>query len=268
MPLRQSWIVFGLAAQLVLSWTTPIAAVVQAKQGAPAVIAYATTAFDLSVETLPSNYRGMDCVRVVTALKRLALKKEKYETTAAYDERLISLGKSVLYGSIRAGDVLAFRAEGPVKTEYDADKAVLTMKGPRVETAFAGENIEMFQARRVVVLNASQSSYVGSNAFGTQARVQKTRVATCGVLEKDADNPASFGMPAEVPEAKAMESALGMLVIGTIAPPYAADGALSHHEATISEPIESTTTITGIGFKRSQIWYYNTRTGKVYARLN
>lgn len=241
----------------------------QAKQAATAKPKpYSSVGFDLSAESLPNNFRGMDCVRVAAALKRLPLNKSQFETTVIYEQRLAHLKENrLLYGAIHLGDVLAFKVLPPLTTNYDADTAVLTIDDADGETAFAGDDTEMFSAWRVTTLDASQSSYVGSNAFGVKARVRRTTVSTCGVLEKETRFLEPVKIAADIPTAKRLQATLGMLVIGRIAPPFIADGVIEHQSATISEPVERTVTVTGVVLSLSEIWYYDVQSGRIHHRL-
>ena len=94
---------------------------------------YATKPFSLEEsDSLPKSYAGMDCVKIVARLKQLPLAKSQFETSAAYEQRILAMATGPLYGSIKMNDMLAFKVRAEIEPSYDADHGLLSIDWPDV----------------------------------------------------------------------------------------------------------------------------------------
>lgn len=259
----------------------------------PARPVYASTAFDPTQESLPPSYAGMDCVRALAALKRAKLAKGEFETTAVYETRKAEvLGQLTLHGSIKATDLLAFKVDlkRQYKTAYDADNEALSLSlEPREgETGYLSvlfgrpSGFDMTQYLPVTILSSSNSSYLGSNAFGVKTRVRKESGSVCALLRQEEASMTLLG-PSWVDtdvgglkgegairfkmagaDAQTFIPRLAMLVIGRLDTPYYRTGGLDVHGPTRDEPYDREISVDGLVLSLSAIWYYDPRSGRVF----
>lgn len=59
-------------------------------------LTYASAPFDTTVDSLPPKYMGHGCRTLAKKLASLGLKKNEFETTAAYRERLASARETLI----------------------------------------------------------------------------------------------------------------------------------------------------------------------------
>jgi len=240
----------------------------------PPQIHYLTAPFDASADRLAPYFRGHDVMALLKAVEyspALAEKKE-FETTAAFNARMVGFAQHQLYGSLTATSRLAFlvpRGAGPesgATFSYDADAQILTATFALAEEAETRHPV-------VVLKHTSRQtgSYVASNAFGAHALVRRYHDADYGIAfltdlyDDSILNYADGGriqlrMSAE--KARRLKPGLRLLLVLKLFNPWANYGT-SSQEATISDPYEYTTESHNLYAVLESVWVFDERTGEV-----
>lgn len=222
---------------------------------------YSSEPFDLNVGKLPPNYRGHDIVACYNRLKKAAVEKGEFETTAQYVGRINSLAADYLY---------AFRVEPKyvgslsfgLDYTYDADRALLSanLQMDLVSLGLVSEYEKARSTLRITTTHgtsdkdfsiterindgpphevqytatgvrvregrATRDSYVGSNAYGARKRVARfvTEDYNIAFGKERLHAFLALQLPARVsPEvARTLKPRLGVLLICNLTPfPYA-----------------------------------------------
>lgn len=238
-----------------------------------------------SPNSVPRSYAGMDCVKIVAALKPLPLTKSQFETSTAYEQRIATIVRSgSLYESIKMNDTLAFKFNGEVEPIYDADKGILSIhfhfggvRGSFQAAYWAGEPILQMLYEPLVVTQSPTSTYVGTTGFGVKANVRKITERVCGLLRtggewvatdssKPGGGPGVIAFPMSVVEAQSFVRRPGVLLIGKLESPFVLVGGRDFQEPTRDKPVDRQTTVDGIVLRLAEVWYYDVNTGRVYYR--
>lgn len=120
---------------------------------------YDLNPFDLSRTTLPQNYMGHDLKNIYEALEKRKehAKKDDYETTEQYNQRIQDLDRKPLIGKLTVDDLFSFvvttgttqKIHGTlayhkilISNEYDADSQTLTLM-LRTTNGFCSENVHI-----------------------------------------------------------------------------------------------------------------------------
>jgi hypothetical protein len=135
---------------------------------------YSTQSFDLSLSSLPNNFRGHNAIDIYKALeKRNATStKGEFETTEAYRRRMESETNEILLGSLTRHSVFAFVIER-LESEYDADRQILRVKA---ELSRVREGVTLRENEKDLlwkIIDRDRSSYIGTNAYGAKVKVDR-----------------------------------------------------------------------------------------------
>ncbi|CAN5581544.1 hypothetical protein BH18ACI3_BH18ACI3_18930 [soil metagenome] len=148
-----------------------------AEEKKPVEPTYSTQPFDLSASSLPANFRGHNAIEIY---KRLAGRakvstKSEFETTEAYHQRVAAEASKPLLGSLSQNSVLAFVID-KLKSKYDADQQIMDVK-VKLSTGREGVTLDENKMSSLwVVINRDSSSYIGTNAYGAQVKVERKSV--------------------------------------------------------------------------------------------
>lgn len=229
---------------------------------------YATVPFELSAESLPRGYLGMDPLQIVTVLKSVKSAKSEFETTEAYNNRISQLLKTPLYGSLTVAHTLAFKIPQTLPPEFDADKGDISLGLPDDNMLFLGKDtdFDLWSYRPVRTVEMSSSSYVASNAFGAKARVLRVRGRVAAVVYKGyCGSAVDEKWSASAADAKAFKNESGILFVGSLIPPFfSSERDVSAPEFT--KPVDTDLIVEGIRFEIREIWYYIPSSGHVVHR--
>lgn len=262
---------------LVLAWTSEVSqgqrATATRGPSTTSTPGHSATPFSLEVDSLPKSYIGMDCVKVVAALKPLPVLKSQFETTAAYDQRIAAIVEGgLLYGSLRMSDTLAFKIilRGG---SYDADKGVMTITWGELPSAIWGPEPNYAKWYETVAVTQSvTSTYVGTTVFGVKGNVQRVTDRVCGVMNGEkaewvASRPlVGTTFPMSSRDAQSFLKQPGVLLVGKLESPLYLVGRDFRDHATLHVPADRHTTVDGIVLTLAEMWFYDVPTGRVYYR--
>ena len=142
---------------------------------------YSAKPFDLNVEILPHNYLGHDPKLICDALLKIAssTKKDEFETTEAYQNRIRDLQVKPLVGDLSTNSFLVF-TYNPLNVRFNADKARLEVIVRLEEQLLAFDKPE-----RLLSLDYRQTlgqSYIGQNTYGAKTVVQKEHAESWALM--------------------------------------------------------------------------------------
>jgi len=111
-------------------------------------------------------------------------------------------------------------------------------------------------------------SFVGSNAFGVKRRVRAEKEQAYFTVFKEGIL-GSAGMvnieEASVEQAKLIRPQIRVLIVGNLQQPYVG-GDTDHNEATIDNPVQTSSYNFYVYFKPQAVLFYNLQSGEVYYR--
>lgn len=133
------------------------------------------------------------------------------------------------------------------------------------------ENVEIEWAQT----KYDSHDYVGSNAFGAKVDVHSTDVGE-DVIEMLIPLPGDdlylpkieFQVSADVSQAPSLKDRLRVLLICTVREGNPIRSTSSYHEATISEPTELLVMKRHLKVNATEVWIFDSETGKVYAKVS
>jgi hypothetical protein len=229
------------------------------------------TPFDDTIAKLPPAFAGNTVEWVLK--NRTIPPKGEFETTAEYNERLEKF-QSELY---------IFVPNEPESFDYDADAETFSAKiYPSVTDVHSriGWYFRPFDVHRTTL---SESTYVGSNAFGAKALVTKTKSKVTQVVVSETEDilrhsfdsiNISFKLPRD--RARSVKPNLRLAFICSPkaeqfepATPSDAKGATGYDisEATLDSPTERWTYYVALRAELRQIWVFDRSTGEVFGRF-
>lgn len=230
------------------------------KQSA-ARLQYSTEQFDIASVTLPPRFEGNSAPALYQALaKPTSLKKGEFETSAQFESRRVEAWSKPYLGRISIQDAISVSVAPPgeesnVKLTFDADRSLMNLQLSKAYTPRGCSFLLASNSKRT-------GSYVGSNAFGVKANVNKYDV-TSFCIGGLGDTNISFPIPRE--KAAKVKSNLRALLIGTVAPPYTSVSE-DYSAAKIDNPAEVIFRAYILHLNVEQIWVYDWTSGEVLYR--
>jgi hypothetical protein len=233
---------------------------------------------------LPPGYTGLNIKKVRDFLKskQETLKKGEYETTAEYQQRIASSAGDL--APLNASSEYAFLLQLEMTPTYNADTQTYTVWKPIWchETMDYGPNKGWFTCV-VGKISRQESHYVGSNAFGVKATIDKTTGIDFGIaVPKDTDifksdifshGPFSRNAPMHelkanfhVPltEARTLKGAtIGVLLVGRFNSARLIQGYPTQLSPTIDAPYDEFVTQDAVPFTPTKLVLYVVQTGQV-----
>lgn len=233
--------------------------------------------------SLPPNFRGLDIKQVWRLLKskQQVLQKGEYETTAEYEQRLATSASNI--GPLVLGDEYAFLLQD-LKPTYDADTQTFTAR----KMFWCQKTLDYGQSKgwftcAVGKISRQQSSYVGSNAYGVEASIDKINGEDFGIAVSeenkffDSDifshdsfsqnNPmrelkASYAVP--IDQAREVRNqTVGVLLVGKFDSARLIEGRPTLLSPTIDAPYDEFITQDAVPFTPTKLVLYVEETGKV-----
>lgn len=231
---------------------------------------YATAPIDPGAEALPASYAGHDCRAVATAVKRLNLAKDEYETTAAHEARTAAVVARPIAGTTTLADHVGFVQEyAGVIAKYDADSGALRLSGYAI-SSLTSTKPGFAQAVLVKTDLVSESTYSASNAYGKTVEVRKRTLYGCMLAlpqlkygSRLPDFDATIELPAD--EARKAKENIGVLYVGTLAAPYWAEY-VDHSAPTIDSPSEAYWKGDTLILRNAERWIFDKATGRIYQK--
>lgn len=247
---------------------------VQAQTKKPGGSAYASESFDAMAETIPVNFKGHDCRVIASALKKLDLKKDEFESSAKYKDRIDSIQGVNFSKNLNLDSILIFKRKGLVNpwTEYNADTEKLTVDlSVRRSSAFAiGSNPALMDWDSIEISEARPRFYTASNSFGVSVRVEERRFKTCAIAFANKYYGARGGAKIEAggisPEvARRAKNGVSVFYVGKLAAPYI--GHISEPSPpTIDSPVDVNWEGDALVFKLQQVIVADPKTGEILGR--
>lgn len=202
-------------------------------------------------------------------------KKNEYETTAGFNERIKSYENDLLYGAIHRNSILAFIVH-KYDSEYNADTETLVVKKKLniindsvLKSELKAGLLKDGRAIELYTRLKEKKKYTGVNAFGVKKTITAKRFVTWAIALPYMDNiedisyELSLSMDMKPQTAQVARNYGAILLICKLRPPYCGYGTTSS-EPTIDDPIEEYDSIGYVVADPIAAWFYNVRTGDIY----
>lgn len=131
--------------------------------------------------SFPPNFKGEDCDSIVDVLKKSKVKKDEFETTLEFTQRIQSTLGSIFVADKPLAEQKYFVNSDRTSAVYDADKGVLRVYGSLRQSTKVSESIQYAETVIVKTRSADSSEYRGQNNLGASTKVKKYRDNICGV---------------------------------------------------------------------------------------
>jgi hypothetical protein len=239
--------------------------------------------FDVTVLSLGSSFKGHDVAAVFEAVRNSPSLKEKseFETTPESESRQAGFSARPLFASVTPTGNVAFVVESTALaplSKYDADSRVLTvvLSGATKRFVLEKEDTTLLDSVTVRVIVRDRNSYIGTNAFGANVKVDRTYKEELGGVF--AQGNWLFGPPGDPAremryllemapdEAKVLKPDIKLLLVCHLAAPWFHHSAHGH-DPTIDEPYETLIAEHYLQILPEQLWVFNSRTGDVIKKL-
>lgn len=232
--------------------------------------AYLQVPFDITqADALNAGPRAHRLIDFLTPLSRLP-EKDAFETQAQFEARLTAARSKPAVGSTSLDDLVAYQTlmpvldEGGIGYSYSPERQELTYY---VRPTIRAEKLCVINT--VQYLNKKERSYIGENSFGVKRRISvETDFVTqlgvpCDSVPADREHfrgQWKWSIPMAADEAR--RGVFSVLTIGRFTQPgyYFEE---SKETATITEPVELTTTTFTLGLKPVAFWLIDS-TGKIH----
>lgn len=155
------------------------------------VIQYSTVPFDITLNKVPTGYKGHDLELLYKSLRKKLPERGEFETTEDYKKRIERVTKEPLFGQLTGQSTFAtvlnldshWNLEsnwvGYSNIEYDADHKVLKIDRGTGEAPLKVKDLkadaDLRDKRRVIYTSNQQErtvrTYAGENAFGVKKQV-------------------------------------------------------------------------------------------------
>lgn len=233
---------------------------------------------------LPPGYTGLNIKKVWNFLKskQETLKKGEYETTAEYEQRLANSSGDL--APLDAASEYAFLIQLEMPPSYNADTQTYTAWKPIWchETMEYGPNKGWFTCV-IGKISRQESNYVGSNAFGVKASIDKTTGVDFGIavpkstdiFKSDIFSHGPFSRNAPMHELKAnfhvpltvartlKGETIGVLLVGRFNSARLIQGYPTQLSPTIDAPYDEFVTQDAVPFTPTKLVLYVVQTGQV-----
>lgn len=221
---------------------------------------------------LPPNYAGANCPKLYKAASKLQGKKDKYETTEEYEQRISKLKDFNLLDEFKVGDQIAFKLETKglgVVLDYNADAQSLVAK-QMASIASMPLNNKLANVLTISSKLVSSKSGIGSNSFGVKRRMETYNYTACGIALTNIDYEPDLMLYADgknIPadKVRSAEKNAAFLIVGSIVAPFHGN-AYRSMGATLDSPTEEHWEFDVLPIKVVQTIVYNTKTGEVLLR--
>lgn len=221
--------------------------------------------FDLSADSLPANFTGHSCTELAEALKKLKPSKDEFESTESHTKRIEAIADAKLIQNLRAVDPIAFVVKlSEFQVKYNADEKWINLAVMQL-----GMN-QLHRSSGILVskIQVSSDSYIASNAYGRQVKVNRSRDKVCEVSFHNRESNVTLTgtvQGVEPDEARRLKSGLAFVVIGNLVPPYYRQY-FSETKPQIDRPFEVTYSGDSIVLDIAKVWLIEHATGRVLNR--
>jgi hypothetical protein len=238
-------------------------------------------------EKIPRNFVGNNFEEIYYYLLRNKPKtrKDEFETTAEYEQRIADKTKVSLGNGLTAQDSLIFVyhpgdfATYGLRTQYDADKEILSVEiKTRKHSAYLlSKELVVFGTEVKPYKFEKEGTYIGQNAYGTKVNVTKylwhnfyLGFANIEDFEGYSGNlfpRIKTELPMSVEKAKQVKPNISALYITNLINPYMSIGGEDLQKPTVSKPEETKVYDLYLIGELKGIWIFDKTTGEVLSKI-
>nr|WP_236107338.1 GUN4 domain-containing protein [Cylindrospermopsis raciborskii] len=216
---------------------------------------YLTTPFNNSTKILP-NFLGHDLEAISNALikRQESLKKDEFETTQAFNQRVIKEGLKPILGTINVDSTLAFVLSDKFESSYNADLSLFRIEIPKSDyTEFTWKS-KTFNYR----------TYKASNAFGATIDVSSWDRESFSIKPDRKSNEQTITLRISSNLAKKLKENFRIIFISKIEGYSPVKRQIGRSNATFDNPYSISYSDTSLNVKILEFKIFDKTTGKVY----
>ncbi len=138
---------------------------------------------DLGTSSLAFSpgFKGEDCDAIAKILKKSQIKKDEFESTASYEQRLQGILDTEAVSNRPLAEAKLFVNSEKISSAYDADKGLMKIYGSLRQSVRVSESVKYASVAILRTRSSHISEYQGQNNFGASKVVKKYRNEVCGV---------------------------------------------------------------------------------------
>jgi hypothetical protein len=129
----------------------------------------------------PPDFKGEDCDSLVATLKQNKVRKDEFESSADFTQRLEKLLESKSVTGSTLSEPKYFINSDRTSAVYDADKGAIKVYGSLRQSTKISDSTKYASTVIVKTRSTDTSEYQGQNRFGVATQVTKFRKEICGV---------------------------------------------------------------------------------------
>lgn len=244
-------------------------------------LTFSSEAFDVSIKKLPVKYIGHNFYKIHDAIKKIPSQSE-FESTEAYQQRLLNIADNPLNGSLTLKSLFAFSITDIDNVRYDADSKILFVRysGEKYYSEKKADLVDF----KLIAHYKKTGTYIASNLFNRKVIVEKgielawyitfkncKRQSYDKILGKIESRSPSYDLSAkikmEADSAKQAKQAIAILIIGKIIPPVEESALMRKAAPTVDSSYEIFITDYKIPMDVLSMWIYNKTTGEIYQKI-
>ncbi len=221
--------------------------------------------FDSSRNNL-NGYLGHDAKQIFRSLIKRP-KKNEFETTNSFLEKLRQWEEKPLYAHVHMGDTLAFVAPADLLSpSYDADTETMTVGLSNAESTssqFGGTVkipfLALFQKRNTVLKS-------GITRMGVKFNFEEIKSYAFGIYLPNTIPSYRWRLNLSIGDAKKLKKLGSLVLIGKLTSPYTLED-YGSESASLSAPFDIKARTEGLALSLEEIWITN-QDGGVVTRIN
>jgi hypothetical protein len=211
------------------------------------------------VAQLGPAFTGDNIQSLVETIKTDSLPKSEFETTVAYEARRNATRKD--------GTPLVFVFDEKQQFTYDADsEMMMTSIAVKKQTFYLERNHPEYSVLDIRRTQRSQREYIGSNAYGAQAKISSSLWDEYGIVINQSLEPTLL-LAMNTASARDLKPFLRLGVACTLLTSTILEN-VSGHEATISSPFEFYTHYFYLPVVVSEMFIFDRRDGTALLRVH
>lgn len=292
---QQNAVNFGATPEYpVSSQTRPTPLASETPQGASAFtpqhdIKQNSFPFDTSVSKLPVNFQGHNIIELYETLSRRLSAKGEFETSQAYDKRITQALTRPIKGQLTPRSTMAVVVDlslpGKITgLKYNADTQMMqaVLYTGDIPLGMGGDYNS--KKDQLVIYGPEEKkakdSYVANNAYGVEREVSEIECNAYNLIMLNGrqfefkfsefglmgETQNLFNTKMDIASAKQSKANIDLLIVFQIASPYVRKFT-NYFTPTIDVPVDKTTNSHYIYVNVSEMWLFNTKTGKIYDKL-
>jgi hypothetical protein len=230
---------------------------------------------DPSVEELPGKFKGHSCIEIANRYKAFNTKKDEFETTSAYIQRIEHVRSEPLYGKLNGTSVLGFSPERPMLVKnYNADTETMDVEYLALGSRSVKVNSNFVMSAAINTKNTISDEYEAVNGFGRKVTVNRIRQDVCAITFANVSSitntnlpPRYFSFKLSPDAARDAKENMAVLYVVTSSAPYVTSYG-GYAAPTIDSPTELIFSGDTIVVRLSEIWLFNQVSGRIYTKTS